>query len=204
MNQTFVACVPGILANVGPAGWEDAMAAAINQLGNGNVAAAVDYWTGVFGWANKTKTQKRLAAILSGAMGSNQTPRLACVTHSFGSVILLGAMQKYTMTTELDEWHAIAAACPEDCEANGLNRLLREGRIGRAVFYVSWGDTVLKRLAPLQRWRGFGQMGYHGPENLADDVKHLVTIVRDDEQDHASWVYSDFRRTLDRILTAPP
>ena len=108
------------------------------------------------------------------------------VAHSNGAIIATEAIRQSPAI-----WHSlhlIAPACASDCgaEGNGLNEAMERGRLGRAFIYTGDRDFVLRTIAPLGSFLGYGNLGYVGPQNMSTLARKSIDIIRT-ANDHNSY-----------------
>lgn len=114
------------------------------------------------------------------------------VGHSNGCRLLLHSLKHGTRLTTL---HLIAAADDVDCEANGLNRAARDGRVQKVILYVSKGDGVLALPG------AYGRLGRDGPMNVDAELQQILGIVQG-TCGHSDWVGSLFEQTMAEVHAA--
>ncbi len=88
----------------------------------------------------------------------------------------------------------MAAACPNDCDINGLNVAASRGQIKKLVLYVSKGDEILG-LGPLV---SYGSLGKDGPVKMSAALGAVTTIVSSPSPGcrHNDWVVRDFEQSM--------
>jgi hypothetical protein len=102
------------------------------------------------------------------------------VGHSNGCEIFSRVVKK-RKDFQFDYVHLFAPAVDRDFEENGFNQALIDGRIGKLFIYGSYDDSYLKNGHAATGWlkrfgMGYGDLGYHGPENLNDLVSDRVVL----------------------------
>lgn len=127
------------------------------------------------------------------------------IGHSNGTDVILDAFDA-DPSLSCDEMHLVCAACEADCDKNGLNAALQDGRIGHLFIYVAGRDLALKLAA---RWfertiLGYGTLGLHGPKKLLATVSHMVTVIKAPPWTHYGhsecWSNQNFAATMAHFL----
>lgn len=122
------------------------------------------------------------------------------VGHSNFCDIICRLLQKWDGM--ISEVHLIAGACEANCEKNGINAALKQGRLAKAFIYVSADDSALKSAKlseTILGWAGlgYGSMGLTGPVNRAIRTR----VIRRDSYDHSTWFDDDHFDETMRLIT---
>lgn len=123
------------------------------------------------------------------------------VGHSNGADVILTMMRDYRGWPTIHRLILICGATNADFEQNGLNAWLRDERV-QEVFVCVAGKDLALRLAhgALGKLLGYGTLGLHGPQNVAEDVKGRVTTVWSGPWQHyghsGCWEPRNFSRTM--------
>lgn len=142
---------------------------------------------------------KAVATILRDCSASE----IVAVGHSNGADILLRALRLCPLAVR--RLVLIAAACDERFDVNGLNAMLRSGRVESVELWCSRQDQTLAtwgERSKLFRFLGlgYGTLGYDGPQNIAPDVQSRVTVRWFPGFDHSDYVnQSHLANTLGMI-----
>ena len=182
--------VNGILASWSDSEWDLVWAKWVSKSNLG-ISRAVYYWTGLLGLWGRSAAIQRCADALR-ASGDNAV----VATHSFGAYVFLQAMLANPDLVAAQA-HIMAGACKSDCNASGLNAVA--DRIGKVYLYTSTGDSVLKYLAPVNSWLGFGQLGYTGPVNPSPALQAKLVVTPHNDYGHEDYVYlhaADMQREI--------
>jgi predicted alpha/beta hydrolase family esterase len=125
--------------------------------------------------------------------------------HSNGCDIIRRAL--FHIKEPIKAAQLIAPAVEPDFEKNGFNQLLRDGCVERllvcwgpndeALRWAKWSHPVLNLFG-----NAYGIMGMVGPQNVAPDVKHLVTSIANVHFGHNDWVHRDHLLNTMRLLHA--
>ena len=88
--------------------------------------------------------------------------------------------------------HFISGACAADFNENGLNALLRTGKVSDVTVYRAgkdWAMFFAQVSRFLLKWAGlgYGTLGKHGPQNMATDVASKVRVVYAADYGHSTW-----------------
>jgi hypothetical protein len=106
---------------------------------------------------------------------------VSLVAHSNGNDVCLDAL-KILGYPPIRQFHMIAPAVHEDCDASGLNRVMADSvhiYIGGKDLAMRAADTVLGHAF------GFDDLGRRGPQNVKTTVP--ICIVRQEEWGHSTW-----------------
>lgn len=127
------------------------------------------------------------------------------VAHSNGAQVAADVVARHPGLA-VEGLHLIAAACPADFDANGLNAAVASGRVRDVTCYCSRSDDALK-LAGASRhlfgWLGlgYGDLGRVGPQRVARDAWPFVLTYWEDFG-HSEWFAPANFDALMRIVTA--
>ena len=125
--------------------------------------------------------------------------------HSNGCDIAVKALR--VSGAVVSELHLFNAATRPDWQANGMNDVMKSGRLGKAVAYCAGRDMALAVVHdnPAARWLGYGTLGIHGPNKVSALVAGRVRTVRSDPWDgfgHSTcWSEANFDATM-RLVVA--
>lgn len=111
---------------------------------------------------------------------------LAC--HSNGADVALKALRE-SRWPEVRRLCLIAAACDADCQRNGLNEAVEQGRVNEVKIYVGKRDLPLRfvKASFLAKRIGYGALGYDGPMNVSEAAMARVVTHVEPDFGHSSW-----------------
>lgn len=124
--------------------------------------------------------------------------------HSNGADVILTMMRDYRDWPTIHRLHLLCGATDADFEKNGLNAWLRAGRIHEVCVYVAGKDLALRLAHTIPgKMLGYGTLGLHGPQNVAEDVRGRVNCIWSGPWRHyghsSCWEPRNFSRTMRAI-----
>lgn len=190
MQRAVEINVPGILSWPGKAdAWTD-RAVTLAHTHLGLYGEKLEYLSGVL---TRSIHQQRRAENLAVRMEdyTRRGWRVFLRGHSNGCDVILRALP--LIDHHIEAVQLIAAAAEDDCWENGINGLLRNGRVGRFVICCSPTDRALwlARITHnlLSKFsNSFGSLGFTGPKNIAAAARHRIRTIWAEGFDHGDWV----------------
>lgn len=204
MNRTVYIFIPGILTEVGDMlGWAKDACRYI-QVYTPHCCDRFDYFTLPL-ISRRLFQSKRVKCVVEMIRQWNEF-RIVLVGHSNGCDIICRILKQYPI--RIHQVHLIAGATDCSCNANGINEALRNGNLGSAHVYCSLNDDILRDLA--KGWTGwlkpiglgYGWIGYGGPTDIDNEVRDKIHVIRNDLQNHVSWMSNEFMENMERIVGA--
>lgn len=167
-------------------------------------AEKLEYWAGAVSRRWFGGNTKRATALLD-ITGTYRKWGWAVnwVGHSNGAEVINIGLR---LVPELASATLIAPACEADCEKNGMNAALYDGRLKRLA--VHWGDrdramVWAKASKILAGWAGlgYGNMGSKGPQNISPSIEHLVATREWGDYGHSTFFDRDkFEETMQAVV----
>lgn len=202
--RTVYIFIPGILTKNGDVlGWAKD-ACRYTQIYTPHLCDRFDYFT--LPLISRRMFQGGRARLVAEMIRQWNDCRIVLVGHSNGCDIICRILKQYAI--KIHQVHLISGATDCDCKENGINEALKGNLLGSAYIYCSLNDDILRDLAKgLTGWLkpiglGYGWVGYGGPTEIDCSVRDRVHIIRDDLQNHTSWLSNEFMETMERIMLA--
>jgi hypothetical protein len=122
---------------------------------------------------------------------------IVVVGHSNGCDVILTGLKRAGWP-RVDAVHLVCGACESDFEVNGLNRALREKKIGEVFVYCAHEDWALPLAHTLPgKILGYGTLGLDGAIHIAEDVKLQVNQQWWKRFGHSTcWLPDHFHATM--------
>lgn len=138
--------------------------------------------------------------------GHQQKWHINLVGHSNGCDIILRTLALLPEHLKIESIHLIAAACEADFDANGLNRWLWDGHLGRVAIYSGGKDDALKFAKLTSRilkpfGLGYGSLGLTGPINPAETIR--IQEFHQNDFGHSDWFAPGNFATTMNYVTQP-
>ena len=170
--------IPGIRQNLGSLdAWTDQFTHLTHFTTPAHAYPAKQYFWVIRNYKKLKHFSNHLAALMQEYLERGY--RIHIVAHSNGGVVACRLLRRLPLGARIETLHAIAPAAWGDCVRNGLVDALHSGRLGRFYFYgstadswVKWGRYTGWVLRPIGA--GYGGMGFTGPRNIPDELKHRV------------------------------
>lgn len=195
MKHQFLV-VNGILTNPSDIdGWTDLFEDMYQN--EGYACTKYEYFSGVL---TRFMRQERRTQELAHIVKRINAP-IVYVGHSNGCE-LFGRLMKDT-DIKFEAAHLFAAAMDPDCNKNGITYGLLTKKVKNVYFYCSKNDRILKEFASKTSFLrciglGYGTLGYTGPKNILEQVKHRVDEHWDNKMDHCDWFNTkNFQKSID-------
>lgn len=201
-NRTVYLLVNGINTHPGRSKNWNGRAVTWVHINTPHKAEKIEYFCGPIGRAFGQKNRvKKLYRTLSYYAGWN----IVLVGHSNGCAVILEMLKKYCDFPYIKQIHLVAGACNADFNKNGLNKLLIDKRIGKVNVYVAGKDDMLKLARTwIGKLLGYGDLGYHGPWNLDEQVENKVDVFWKNpwiNYDHSTcWENKNFDKTMNYFI----
>ena len=200
MNRVFI-FVHGILSNPADSKvWDHRAASWVNRETPWK-GDNLPYRCGVIGRAfGQDRRIEHLAGLLTYYAGW----QVVLSGHSNGCDVAVNALRESRAV--VSELHLFNAATPPDWQANGMNDVMRAGRLGKVACYCAGQDMALAIVHdnPAARWLGYGTLGLSGPTNVAAAVAGRVQTVKDDPWDgfgHSTcWSEANFETSMNLVV----
>ena len=167
-------------------------------------AHAVEYFCDALG---RAVGQKNRCLKVVELIGEYEDWDIDIVGHSNGCAVAIEAL-RLAGWPRIGSLHLVSGACEARFDKNGLNVALINRHIDRVFVYVSGRDMALRLASePLARLLGYGNLGLHGPLNVASVLGPGRVSTIDDgpwmNYGHSGcWQESEFDTTC-RLLTQP-
>ena len=109
------------------------------------------------------------------------------VGHSNGAAVISSAlMNEADAATKAgktpdryEEVHLVAGAVNEDFDANGFNKALITGQVGKIFVYCGGKDEPLRLAATwFGRFLGYGGLGHYGSQKVNPIIEDRVTVIK--------------------------
>lgn len=164
-------------------------------------------------WLHQKQIIAAAGKVLAGHIACRPNDPVTVVGHSNGCAVACGMLRENPLL-KIDELHLIASAETSDCDKNGINAAIHQGRVRRLCFYCSHADSALA-WAKRTRWLGwlnpaweYGWMGLDGPNfsktwtvEFPDGTRTMAVVKWFDGYDHSTYFEpSHFENTMARVI----
>lgn len=130
--------------------------------------------------------------------------KINIVGHSNGVDLILDCLNFYNDWPDIANLHLVCGAGQRDFNKNGLNELLKDGRIGKTKIYVAGRDFMLKLANTwFGKVLGYGNIG-QGAQNIDNSIKNKVKTISDSPWDNYAhsecWNDENFEETMELFI----
>ena len=181
---SVVVFVPGILTWPGAARNWSGRAVTWTHINTPHKAEKVEYLSGpgasrILGQRNRVRKLARTLEFYRGF-------EITLVGHSNGCSVILEALRTAALVgIRAHRLVFVAPTCDEDCERNGINGLMRRGKVGRLEVLMGGRDWQARLAGSwLGRLFGYGRMGVTGPVGC---VPGRSDVIRCADWGHSDW-----------------
>jgi hypothetical protein len=183
MSARYYILLPGIRTN--PKDWSNWSVKMASDINLKTDSKAEEFRYLALAITPKSRQDERaryVASLAHRAFEQGYTPVL--VGHSNGCEVIRQALSH--LGCVVSEVHLIAGATDEDFERGGWNQALRDGKVGTIHVYTGARDCVLRTIAKIGSFLGYGRLGYTGPKNVDSSVYSKLRTIPSNH-DHNSW-----------------